>query len=110
MRKLLVATVLSTSLFLGACASTGGGGTSPIIQQIIQDVQMACGYSPAESFISQLVATLFPGTLPTITQINQIISTVCAMAPPPPSASRRAARAAPYYPGTHIRIRGQWLR
>lgn len=106
MTKFLMWATLASSLLLGACATTGG--STPIDQQIIADVQAACGFSPAVATIDQILVALFPNAAPTANQITQIITTICAKVTPPSSSSVR--RAAPYYPGTHIRILGTWVR
>ena len=83
MRKLLFSSAIVSTLFLGACSSTGGIGTLPgeiqtLVGQTTAIAQAICAFEPTAATIGAVAASLFPGGGAIDAVANGVASAICA--------------------------------
>jgi len=122
-RKILTVVVAAAAIGLGACATTNPDGTPivsgtiPIIaptgnaqiDNVVSQVQsfaiQACGFQPAASTVTGILATFIPGAAPINSIITQITNGICAAVT---KKGFRRGSTAPTYRG--VSITGQRVR
>ncbi len=82
-KKLFLATALCSAVALGGCATTTTGGvtTTPDISAEIAQVQkiatQVCGFLPAASTVSGIIASFVPGAAPINGIATQVANAIC---------------------------------
>lgn len=75
MKKLLAACIVSVSLVLGGCATTGN--IDDLIQQIRDYTAKACAFQPEAASVAALIAAFVPGAGGAVGIVNLIGDAIC---------------------------------
>jgi hypothetical protein len=90
MRKFIFAAVLAASLT--GCAASQNTPSTPgvsLVEQITIYTEQACGFLPAASAVSQLIAAFYPAAIPPIEAVTFIAGVICSARSP--SAAARSS-------------------